>query len=225
MVHITRWWVAGTSAALLSLNTVHAQSVPHPMIVRVYNVAALPPEDIDGAGTVVDKIFHRAGIRVQWRVCPAVRDRTPVAENPCMEQLQPGEVIARLVAGGTDRAARVFGYALIDEGTQASTMATIFVDRISAVAARLSIGHAPLVGRTLAHELGHLLLATNSHAPHGLMRGLWPDTLMRSETGHEWTFSNREAQQMKLGLRLRTAGARGPRELQAGTVPRTANPS
>ena len=222
MDHITRWWIAGTSAALLSVNTAQAHSVPYDMVVRIYNIARLPQSDIAASRRVAENIFGRAGIQVRWRECTAISLGS--ADDVCMERLQPREVIARLVTGGHLSPGRVFGQALIIDG-YLSTMATIFADRITTATARLGVDRATLLGRTLAHELGHLLLGTNSHAAYGLMRGLWPDDAMRSDTGHEWRFSDRQARQMKRALVRRTEGAPEHWQLQAVGAPRDTDPS
>jgi hypothetical protein len=225
MDDIRRWWIAGTSAALLSVNTAQAHPVPYDMLVRIYNIARLPRADIAAAQRAAEKIFRRAGIELRWRACPGVNDGAAIADDVCMERLQPREMIGRLVTGGHLSSGRVFGQAVVIDGTHTSTMATIFVDRISITASRLSIDGGTLLGRTLAHELGHLLLGNNSHASYGLMRGTWSAAVMRSDTGYEWNFSNREAQQMRLALVLRTEGTPGRRQLQAVGVPRGTDPS
>jgi hypothetical protein len=217
---MTRWWVAGTSAALLSLNTAQARTVPYEMVVRIYNTAGLQGGDVGGGQRVAERIFHRAGIRMQWRQCVPPGGHGADRGDVCMEPLQPREVIGRVVAGARYRPGVVFGYALVDNGAHTGTMATIFADRISAAASRVSINGATLLGRTLAHELGHLLLGTNSHAPHGLMRGSWPDALMRSDIGRDWQFSNGEARQMRQALGARAGGA-----LQAEAAGRSTDPS
>ena len=78
--------------------------------------------------------------------------------------------MARLaIIGGADPSASVFGYALVDGEAQGGRLATIFADRVTAAALRLHVNRPTLMGRMLAHELGHLLLGSNSHArarPH-----------------------------------------------------------
>ena len=51
-------------------------------------------------------------------------------------------------------------------------------------------GSATLVGRVSAHEIGHLLLGTNAHATHGLMRASWDVT--RIDRG-DWDFTVEDA--------------------------------
>lgn len=220
MLHITRWWVAGTSAALLLLNIAHAHSVPYEVVVRSYNTAAWPREEIVAAQRVADRIYESAGIRVQWRQCRTASDPSADASDPCTDRLQSGELIGRIAAGGTAGPDPVFGYALVDSATKTGTIATLYADRVSEAAARLGVNRATLLGRTLAHELGHLLLGTNTHAPNGLMRARWPDAVMRNDVRHEWQFSRREARHMQTALTLRGSNGR-----LAATRPRPIDPS
>ena len=213
MDHITRCWIAGT-VALLSVNACQAQPVPSDVIVRLYNIARLPQAELVAATGVAERIFRGIGIQLRWRDCPA-NDTVVIVDDSCMETLGPRELIARIAAGGQNISSRVFGQAIVIKETHTSTVATIFADRIGAVARRLDIDRGPLLGRTLAHELGHLLLGSNSHGSFGLMRGMWADAVIRSQSGPEWNFSNREAQQMKAALVRRTdvkvnAGAEAP---------------
>jgi hypothetical protein len=131
MAHITRWWIAGTSAALLSLNTSQAQPVSSDMVVRVYNIARLPGQEVLAARRVAEKIFRRTGIQLRWRDCLTPGNDTVIADGSCMERLEPRELIARIAAGGENLSTRVFGQAIVIRGTHTSTMATVFADRIS----------------------------------------------------------------------------------------------
>ena len=206
MVHITGWWVAGMGAALLTLNTAQAQSVPDEMVVRVYNTAGLPRGEVAAAQRVADRIFKAAGIRVRWRECRTVKGPSASADDACDDVPQARELIARLVTGGADPSASMFGYALIDATGQAGTLATVFTDRIGRAAGRLRVPRATLVGRTLAHELGHLLLGSNSHGLRGLMRAWWADTDLRRDADDDWRFLDREAANMTQALAIRAAG-------------------
>ena len=49
-------------------------------------------------------------------------------------------------------------------------LATIFVDSVELIASLSEIDATLLLGRAIAHELGHLLLGTNAHSVRGLMR-------------------------------------------------------
>jgi hypothetical protein len=53
--------------------------------------------------------------------------------------------------------------------------AYVFDDRIERMSAQHQLERVMLLGATIAHEVGHLLLPDGSHSPNGLMRGAWGD--------------------------------------------------
>jgi hypothetical protein len=66
------------------------------------------------------------------------------------------------------------------------------MDRVQAIAQRTSIPSGSLLGRAIAHEVGHLLLGTNAHAPRGLMREIWTDAELALERREDWLFAPSE---------------------------------
>ena len=61
-----------------------------------------------------------------------------------------------------------------------------------------------------AHELGHLLLGTNSHAVAGIMRARWTADELTSAKAARMVFLDQESQKMKerlLGARERSGRA------------------
>jgi len=75
--------------------------------------------------------------------------------------------------------------------------ADLFYDRASLVHEISHISMATILGHGIAHELGHLLLGTNSHAPAGIMRARWqPADLASASQGH-LLFSTLESQEMR----------------------------
>jgi hypothetical protein len=53
-----------------------------------------------------------------------------------------------------------------------------------------------LLGRVMAHEVGHLLLGTGYHGEAGVMRAEWPDAQLNRDGDH-WRFSMLEAASMQ----------------------------
>ena len=62
---------------------------------------------------------------------------------------------------------------------------------------------AVILGRVTAHEIGHLLLGTNGHAPAGLMRATWN---LRLPHPSEWQFTDDDAARIHVGLLRRSEG-------------------
>ena len=58
-----------------------------------------------------------------------------------------------------------------------------------------------LLGRALAHEIGHLLLGTTPHASTGLMRALWSTATLKRDNADDWLFTPADAQSTRDGVR------------------------
>jgi hypothetical protein len=95
---------------------------------------------------------------------------------------------------------RTLGESLIDVSERRGTLATVYGNRIEATAALASSDAGVLLGRTMAHEIGHLLLGTRSHSRRGLMRALWTDDELRRDERRDWTLSHAEGAAMRRRL-------------------------
>jgi len=80
---------------------------------------------------------------------------------------------------------------------QASVMATVFADRVRDIARAAGIDQRVLLGLAIAHEIGHLLLSTNTHAATGLMRARWSQADLRRTKPSDWRFIDRDARAMQ----------------------------
>jgi len=83
-------------------------------------------------------------------------------------------------------------------------LATVFIDHIDAIATRCRIEPGILLGRTVAHEVGHLLLGTNEHPPHGLMRAHWADTSLTRNVPADFLFSRGDAETIRGHIQARS---------------------
>jgi hypothetical protein len=118
--------------------------------------------------------------------------------------VNPSEVIVRIVRAPraiTD--VEVLGYSHVDAYLRQGTLATVFADRVRALAAALRIDTGALLGRAITHEIGHLLLGSLDHSPEGLMRGHWS----KDGRAEEWFFSAAQAAQIRAALASRINGA------------------
>ena len=77
--------------------------------------------------------------------------------------------------------------------------AEALIRRTPGVTTATIVGHEILIGRALggalSHEIGHYLLKSKVHAPHGLMRAIWPsdELLSNDRRGFELTAEQRAA--------------------------------
>jgi hypothetical protein len=142
--------------------------------VRVYSSTDLDAAAQSAALDVAAAAFQAASIEVDWKIC---------AQGGCDTALTPTSLAVRMVTAGDPRPGiRPLGEALIDRRTRTGVLATVYVDRTLWVARELSIDHGRLLGRAVAHEIGHLLLASTTHGS-GLMREVWSyDQLLRTRS-------------------------------------------
>ena len=99
------------------------------------------------------------------------------------------------------------GFSYVDVERRSGTLATVFADRVNALAA-IAGGHlvdsgGQLLGRAMAHEIGHLLLGTTHHADRGLMRGRWTTIDLRKNQPWDWALSREEADLMRRAIAVR----------------------
>ena len=176
---LTRQLVLVVAGGLLVPPVAESASPARPVEVtaRLYNAAHVPQIVKDAALRSATDALLAGGIDLQWKNCD-------VADSCAMVPAR-GELVIRLVRSpnqivapttpkprGEDRfrprmTPLVLGQALIDTRERSGVLATVFVDHVELIAALSETDAALLLGRAIAHELGHLLLGTNAHSVRG----------------------------------------------------------
>jgi len=149
---------------------------------------------------VAASIVSAASVELLWHTCaePAEPSKPSDARRArtCALPLAPGELAVRIVrsGGGADgsRPVRPLGDAMINSQTGAGVLATVYLDRVNWMAQQTGVDARALLGRAIAHELGHLLMATGAHGSNGLMRPVWSESEIRRRKADDWTFRPRE---------------------------------
>lgn len=207
MVQIVRLCVFAAIALLATSERLSAQSPPpsQSITVRVYDVFDVGAHEMKAAQRIVAEIFDHAGFKVAWRMCPRVvsADSPP----PCNDSVQPTEVLVRVGTAPAKTDPVVLGYSYVDPETRMGTLSTVFADRVKRHAARARVPFATLLGRTIAHELGHLILGTTDHTDDGLMQARWSDGALRLGMMRDVRFSPFDVERMAAMLTDRRAAA------------------
>jgi hypothetical protein len=165
------------------------------VVARVYNTARVAPPITDLALGTATRLVSAAGISVAWRNCELPNACTTVPIR---------EFVIRLVrskALDADGAPFVLGEASIDVDQHAGVLATVYVDRVERMAGLSEADTASLLGRAIAHELGHLLMATNAHSKSGLMRAHWTSKEVRGNMKTDWLLAREDAEAIRKRLR------------------------
>ena len=183
-------WALAFSATLTGTQTAAAPNPDHgtriKVVARLYNTARVPTATRDDALVVATRALS-PGVDIVWRKCDF--------EHACSSVPTAEELVIRLVRSRTGRgngAVLELGHALIDNGARAGVFATIYVDRVEQMADTSQIDRAVLLGRAIAHELGHLLLMTTVHTSSGLMRGQWTTSVIRRRYPGDWSLTRED---------------------------------
>lgn len=176
-------------------------------IVRIYNQFGVSARDLAKAQASAAALFAASGIQIEWRVCTTARRQRGLGNDPCAAPLGAVEISARMLWGGPDDAQTgSLGYSLIDTASGVGSLATVFPDRIRTLAMRAAVPYTAVLGRALAHEIGHLLLGTTAHSSQGLMRPRWNPAILRARAAADWSFSDEEVASIARSLQTRSSG-------------------
>lgn len=138
--------MAASAAALLT------------MVVRLYANSPADLALIADARAVATDLLGRAGVDTTWIVC--------ARGVPCDRPVE-GDVIVRLLPDppdGSRHCGSAAGTGLVPSG-----VVTLYTRCIESGSERLRVPRPIVVGYSLVHELGHLVLRRRGHAMSGMM--------------------------------------------------------
>jgi hypothetical protein len=137
------------------------------VIVSVYNDAQVPSDTLTRAEQQATSTFSRSGVDIHWLDC------THLATVPCNEVGGPQQLFLRItpnIAPSLNDTA--FGIAFIGSD-ETGRNANVFWRRVKDIQKNSKADVSLILGSVMAHEIGHLLLGSNSHALSGIMRARW----------------------------------------------------
>jgi hypothetical protein len=173
-----------------------ANAGDRPLVIRVYDMASGDARGRVVALRTAAESIASAGVTVAWRDCSRGG-----AAHPCRSVRNAGDLVVRVMpAGGEDGQ---LGFAPLDPSGRATVIATVYYDMVLRVARRTGLGAGELLGRAIAHEVGHLLLRVTGHGATGLMRPLWTDEELMHNRPGDWTFSEADRRQVQTMSRER----------------------
>jgi hypothetical protein len=144
---------AGSFGAATSARAAGAAVGLH-VAVAICEARNMPPEMVASAERIAGDVYRAIGVAIEWSDAGCATDEHSLTVNMIPRHASVLDV--------TDV---TLGFA--EPGT---SVATILYDRVAAFARRFHVKPDVLLGYTIAHEIGHLLLPPNSHSPKGVMR-------------------------------------------------------
>jgi hypothetical protein len=185
------------------------------IVLRVYNAYGLSTSDLGTARIVVRQVFRAAGIQTIWRDCSGNRHES------CSERLTANEIFVRLIRSPNDprvsSSDHTLGVSLIQSELGYGSYTSVYPDRVDAIADRFGSERNLVLGRAIAHELGHVLLGMTQHPAAGLMRAHWSERPLQASVPGDWIFSSVEAQQLRDATRARATGHKPAARIAAHT--------
>jgi hypothetical protein len=181
--------VAAELSVALSTVAAAEPSYAHRVSVRVYDMAGIGVATTSTALATAEAALRSASIAVDWHNCAV-----PAATAPCVTP--PTNVyVVRIVrtADARGRGPQPLGEALVDMTTGSAAFATIYFQRVHHLSRSAGADEARVLGYAIAHELGHLLMASHVHSDQGLMRPQWRERDLRRLRHADWQFSAEDA--------------------------------
>jgi hypothetical protein len=163
------------------------------LVVRTYDTVGLSSRALDRARASAAVTLGAIGVAPIWRPCHA---------SLCIQRPKPHEIGIRIVNATPLTPPGALGSAAVDVSLHAGTLGTVYADRVASLAAATGKDEGELLGRAVAHEIGHLVLGTVDHPPIGLMRATWTSDEIRRWRPSDWTFSAAEAVEFRRRLLL-----------------------
>jgi hypothetical protein len=183
---------------LLHVPVFAAETLWTEVIVRVYDNTGATEAERQPSLHLAASIVSAASVELRWKTCTqrAGPSTTTRSQDGCDEPLAPGELALRIVRSGVvsdrTRGTLPLGDAMIDAHSRTGVLATVYIDRVIWMADQGGMDVRALLGRAIAHELGHLLMATGAHATNGLMRPVWSPSEVRRRRIDDWILRPRE---------------------------------
>jgi len=186
---------------LFSTSSCFAQDVPPTKAfgpgvhISVYNNANVPTELLSAAEAEVHRIFQQAGMETLWRNCSERENVQPAGCHVVGSTYLVLKIVPRATSAQVRDRVDVLGTATLDE-KGVGFYGYVFYDRIQRMAEERRLARM-LLGHVLAHEIGHLLLRSNSHSISGIMSGRWTSEESRRISEGAMLFTPLESKVMR----------------------------
>jgi len=168
--------------------------------LSVFNDAGTPADTLAQAATRATAILAQSGVELDWLSCgrPDPSDFSPPT-TPCSVVDWPHHLSVRIVPSGRSVGADIFGQAFLDD-TGRGAYSNVYFNNLAANREHAQLSDGDMLGFVIAHEVGHLLLGSNSHSSLGLMQARWDSSALHSALHNTLFFTS--AQSAALRSRL-----------------------
>ena len=188
-----------------------ADSTPT-ITMLVYNNAPAPHDLLRAAEREAERIFSRAGVRVNWFDC-SMGHADAASQGTCQEGWGEINIGLRILAKPTapiDRSTNLIDY----DYRQAEPLgfaippglASVYYDwRARFAGDERTWGLPMILGCAIAHEVGHLLLGRDRHSKQGVMQPEWDPRQFIAARLRDLFFSEEESGDIRIEVQRRNA--------------------
>ena len=173
---------------------------PPAITVLVANYSQASPAILAAAEREAGRILGQAGLRASWLECSVVPS-TVSTQDPCQKAPEANGIRLRILAAPVQDKFQdsIFGFAV--HPVLASVYYEFALRRSKRDDAEFEI---PIIlGCVMAHELGHLLLGSNSHFDRGIMLARWEVNQVRQLMMGTLLFTPEQSRLMRLEAQVR----------------------
>ena len=139
--------------------------------VSVFNDAQITKGKVATAEKVAAGLFAYAGIRIDWLNCGLAMETSDETDS-CNEAAFPRHLQVRLRQKSLSLSESTLGLSYLGQDG-IGCHADVFYAGVEPIQRETGLSSEAILGFVIAHELGHLLLGSNSHATAGIMRANW----------------------------------------------------
>jgi hypothetical protein len=196
------WATMAVTFAGLSLAGFAADNPLNPTItIQVYNYSQASPAVLNQAEREAGRILEQAGVRASWVEC-SVDPSSVSPQGPCQKSPPPTETRLRILATPIQKHSpdSVFGFAVHP------VLASVYYEyaKLRARSDDAEFEVPTILGCVIAHELGHLLLGSNSHSSSGIMQPRWEPEQVRQLTTGKLLFTAEQSKVMRVAAQARS---------------------
>jgi hypothetical protein len=203
----------GLSLAPLALANMDSGGVHSPMhgppgrriAIRVVNSPVVPVKSLAQAEKIAGQILANAAVEVIWVDCDtAALGQT---DNPCAQDRGPTDFWLHMLKRNPQNFyGDVTGFAMLTPlWKDGECYAGVSYPMVEAAAKSLDVEVSHILGATLAHEIGHLLLGAHSHFPTGVMCPRFGRQQLRMVARGELLFTPEQAARIRAEVARRVA--------------------